>query len=101
MSSAAGRSCSPCSRRYWRGAAEGGPQLGPGGDAELGVGAGQVVLYSALSDEERLCDLPVGAARGGALGDAQLAPGERVAAADGVPAGPAARGHQLVPGAAG
>jgi len=55
-----------------------------------------VVLYGSLGDEERLCDLPVRLAAGRQLRDAQFTGRQRVASPDGITAGPASGGHELL-----
>ena len=78
-------------------ARQGGAQLGPAADAELGVGAGQVDLDRAAADEQLGADLGVRAAGGGLLADPPL--GDRQGAA--ALAAAARDAGELLPGADG
>ena len=73
----------------------------PRADAQLDIGAGQMVLDGPLRDEERLRDLPVRLPGRRQLSHPQLARRQRVPAPQRVPARPAAGDHQLVASPAG
>jgi len=47
-------------------------EFGPGGDAELAVGAGQVELAGADAQKDRLADLAIGSPRRHQQGDLQF-----------------------------
>src|SRR5205823_2148805 len=70
-----------------RGSAHGTGELGSGADAELAVGVGEVDLDCLDGDVEGLCDLLVGHAVGGEMGDAAFADGQGVHAGQHEPAG--------------
>ena len=55
---------------------EGGGELFAGGDGEFVVGVGEVPFDGPGGDEQVLCDVAVGQADGGELGDAALTGGQ-------------------------
>src|SRR6266542_5975471 len=80
---------------------EGGRKLRARADRELAVDAREVDFDRPLGDEERLRDLAVGGPFGRHLGDAPLAGGERLEAAQGDAPGTRAGGEELALGAGG